>query len=203
MPNKETMDLIALYANVFGAISTFIAAAVALWFGSTSQRNSKQQALDKANLVAARISASLATATNDLRDLSVHLTFSIEPPPSEEIVLQQNLSAIAKYFNENHKPQIDLELLMALTPLSNRTSLLIARAQDTVEEAEKIFRRFDPGPLVIANEKRNDDHRRTIQQIHRLIDEAVNCLGVASQACAKAAQIGAPPTTDEERHGEG
>ncbi len=189
--------------EVTTAVGTVAAAVVAAWLGIATAQRARNEALDRASLVAARILPTIAPVISDL-----NVFFLLTPPASgaDDLELAKKQTAFLLTMQDalnEALPHLDIDhaSLLALTPLPKRAAARFARgfaiARSTRDFTSSRLRRHDDW-----YEREGKSRALDVAFALAGLREAVNLCEVAVNECTKLVDIAAQHPTYEEMYGE-
>jgi hypothetical protein len=193
--NKDWLDAVAAFGSAIGALATFVATGVALYFSLSQQRKANNDAMERARLVASRIAGPLTRSQAKLRELNARLGFYND----DEQVNDPMYDIVAMYVAPEEFA-FDIETLSALVPLPNRCAHRIAKAADLIASIRDSVKQARTECFTWAKAARGvrlghiEAWRETARSAERLLQGAV-------EQCLVASATGAPMPTDEELYG--
>lgn len=186
------------WINVFTALGTFAAVAVALWLGIDASRKAKGEAQVRAKLAAASISARLAATSDAVGSLAATSVF-LDLTIPVDAARHKALADIRREMNRaSFRP--DDATLLALTPLPNNCAHRIARAFDYIERVRLRAQALPSGSLV-GNLTTPEQREHMFDSWNSDLRAAYDLLQVALRECVTASDLGAPMPSGQELHG--
>jgi hypothetical protein len=176
------------------AASTTAAALIALWLGLSRERDVRRQEREKAGLAAAALAVPLAEQARATRDVVSLLEFYQDFTDCDDAYLEDVANRTAQAGG-----LVRTEKLDPLVPLPNQAAHRIARALSILSAVERSVRVH----IKLGHWARNTTKYRVgrAKQWELELDDAAALLQVGVQECERAADLGAPVPTAEQRYG--
>jgi hypothetical protein len=204
LPSRGSLSIqwVQLAVQSVAALSTACAVVVALYIGLSGQRATRKHETDMANLVAARLAGTLATAADSVRLFRARLWFrDLTINRNDEGAVRSEQTSIFDAARRQVQVDIfDIEIstLAALIPLPNHCAHRIAAACGNLRELRReISAEADQWPALGVEQR-----EQLLQRWGASFGSAAELLIVAQRECEQAASIGAPHPTGLELHGE-
>lgn len=188
------------WINLIAALGSMAAVGVALWLGLMATNRSHTEALSRAGLHAASVTAQLSHMASVVSACSAACTFTNLEVDSDTSNFQA-IGHVARALQQNTFVP-DTNTLLGLTPLGNNCANRIARAFDNLSHIRTRLAALDE--YLYGN---HVDHvgvrRREVQIWKEILQETDDLLAVALRDLISATNLAAPTPTGEERYGPG
>ena len=182
------------WINLVTAIGTLAAVVAAVRIATGTQRRSEDEAKTRAKLAAAGIVARLTTTLDLLSSLRARSAFAAgDDAGRTKMLVEARRLLTSGYY------QPDGSTLLALTPLAANCAHRIASAFDYMD---RVRLKIDALPKGLIIEITTAERREQLfEEWAEDIGVAYELLTVALRECVVARDLGAPPPTGAELHG--